>query len=95
MVYVAVFTGLRISELIGLRWNEVTFDPPQHPIDERYCRGDWDAPKSEASNATIPVNLSVIERIFHLKSLTVNVCGGGPGGKSCAPIPRRKEGRPR
>ena len=57
-------------------------DPPQLTIDERYCRGDWDAPKSEASNATIPVNLSVIERIFHLKSLTVNVCGGGPGAKA-------------
>jgi hypothetical protein len=57
MVYVAVFTGLRISELIGLRWNDVTFDPPQLTIDERYCRGDWDAPKSEASNATIPVNV--------------------------------------
>jgi site-specific recombinase XerC len=67
MVYVAVFRGLRISELIGLRWNDVTFDPPQLTIDERYCRGDWDAPKSEASNATIPVNLSVIERIFHLR----------------------------
>jgi integrase len=81
MVYVAIFTGLRISELIGLRWNDVTFDPPQLTIDERYCRGDWDAPKSAASNA-IPVNLSVIERIFHLTSLTVNLCGGGPGAKA-------------
>jgi integrase len=82
MVYVAVFTGLRVSELVGLRWNNIKFDPPQLTVDERYCRGDWDAPKSEASNATIPVNLSVIERIFHLKSLTVNVCGGGPGAKA-------------
>ena len=70
------------ARLGPMRWNDVTFDPPQLTIDERYCRGDWDAPKSEASNATIPVNLSVIERIFHLKSITVNVCGGGPGAKA-------------
>ena len=54
MVYVAVYTGLRVSELIGLRWRNVHED--SITIDERYCRGDWGAPKSEASNATVPVN---------------------------------------
>ena len=42
----------------------------------RYCRGDWGAPKSESSNATIPVNRAVIERIYHLKLLTVQVRAG-------------------
>jgi ATP-dependent helicase/nuclease subunit A len=45
-------------------------------IDERYCRGDWGAPKSESSNATIPVNRSVVERIYRLKLLTVEVRAG-------------------
>jgi integrase len=45
-------------------------------IDERYCRGDWGAPKSESSNATIPVNRAVIERIHRLKLLTVQVRAG-------------------
>jgi integrase len=40
------------------------------------CRGDWGAPKSEASNATIGVNRCVIERIHRLKLLTVNVRAG-------------------
>src|SRR5580704_614520 len=35
MVFVAVFTGLRISELIGLRWRNVHAD--SITIDERYC----------------------------------------------------------
>jgi integrase len=56
MVYVAVFTGLRVSELAGLRWRNVHEDAIT--IEERYYRGDWGAPKSEASNATIPVILS-------------------------------------
>jgi integrase len=60
MVYVAVLTGLRASELIGLRWRNV--HPDSITIDQRYCRGDWGAPKSEASNTTIPVNRSGIDR---------------------------------
>jgi len=74
MVFVAVWTGLRVSELIGLRWEDVGTD--SLTIDERYCRGDWDAPKSEASNATIGVERCVIERINRLKQLTVDVKAG-------------------
>jgi len=74
MVYVAIYTGLRVSELAGLRWNDVTFDSIS--IDERYCRGDWGAPKSEASNATIGVNACVYQRIQRLKTLTVSVKAG-------------------
>jgi integrase len=74
MVYVAVFTGLRASELIGLRWRNVHKD--SITVDERCCRGDWGAPKSEASNATVAVNRAVIERIQRLKSLVIEVKAG-------------------
>jgi integrase len=74
MVFVAVFTGLRVSELIGLRWRNVHSD--SITVAERYCRGDWGAPKSQASNATIPVNRAVIERLDQLKHITVEVRAG-------------------
>lgn len=74
MVFVAIFTGLRVSELIGLRWNDVLED--SIIIDERCCRGDWGAPKSDASNDTIPVHPAVIERIQKLKTMTVDVRAG-------------------
>jgi integrase len=74
MVYVAVYTGLRVSELAGLKWDDIHMD--SITVDERCCRGDWDAPKSEASNATIGVEACVIERIHHLKQLTVDVKAG-------------------
>ena len=74
MVYVAVYTGLRVSELVGLRWQNVHEDSIS--IEQRYCRGDWGAPKSEASNATIPVNQAVIRRIHQLKTMTVEVKAG-------------------
>ncbi len=74
MVYVATYSGLRISELIGLKWHDLGFD--SITIDERYCRGDWSEPKSNASNTTIGVDRSVIERMHRLKLLTVEVKAG-------------------
>ena len=88
MIFVAVHTGLRVSELVGLRRRNVFLDSIR--IEERYCRGDWGAPKSEASNATIPVNHAVIERIHRLKIMTAEVKAGRatrqyPVVKSCGP----------
>jgi integrase len=74
MVYVAIYTGLRVSELAGLRWDDIHEE--SITIDERYCRGDWGAPKSESSNATIGVNRCVIERIHRMRILTVEVRAG-------------------
>ena len=74
MVFVAVYTGLRVSELIGLKWRNIHADAIT--IEQRYCRGEWGIPKSEASNATIPVNRGVIERIHWLKTVTVEVKAG-------------------
>ena len=74
MVYVAVYTGLRVSELIALRWSDI--HEQSITIDERYCRGDWAAPKSAASDTTIPVNRKVVERIQRLRTLVVEVKAG-------------------
>ena len=74
MLFVAVYTGLRISQLTALRWEDIHAD--SITIDERYCRGDWAAPKTEASNATIGVDRGVIERMHRLKLLTVEVRAG-------------------
>ena len=74
MLYVAVWTGLRVSELIGLKWRCVHTDSLS--IEERFCRGDWSAPKTQASAATIGVDLGVIARIQRLRTLTVNINAG-------------------
>ena len=88
MVYVAVFVGLRVSELAGLRWRNIHVD--SITIEQRFSRGDWDEPKSEASKSTIPVDAPVIQRIHRLKSLEVTVRAGRAwrrykAVKSCVP----------
>jgi integrase len=74
MVYVAIYTGLRISELVALTWGDLGCDSIS--VDKRYCRGDLSRPKSRASDATIAVDRAVIERIHRLKRLTVDVKAG-------------------
>jgi integrase len=74
MLYVAVWTGLRVSELIGLKWRCVHAD--SIAIEERFCRGDWSVPKTASSAATIGVSPGVIQRILRLKTLTVEVRAG-------------------
>ena len=74
MIYVAVWTGLRVSELIGLKWRCIHDD--SITIEERYCRGDWSVPKTDASAATIGVEQHVITRLLALRNLTVEVRAG-------------------
>ena len=74
MVYVAVFTALRVSELAALRWRNI--HATSITVEERYSRGDFDQPKSEASQATIPVDQHVLERIEQLKNIEVAVRAG-------------------
>ena len=74
MVYVAVYSGLRVSELAGLKWNGVLED--SLVVRQRYTRGDWSCTKSEASAAPVAVEPHVIARIRRLKNLTVAVRAG-------------------
>jgi integrase len=88
MVYVAAFTALRVSELAGLLWRNVHAD--SITIEQRYSRGDWDEPKSDASRATIAVDNHVIERLRRLKSIEVVV----RAGRACRHYKAVKSARP-
>ncbi len=89
MVFVCVLAGLRVSELIGLKWEDVHGD--SLTIDERFCRGDWGCPKSDASNATIGVDPFVIERIYQLKNAEVTINWGGKGARKIFKLVRSSE----
>jgi len=71
MLYVCVLAGLRVSELIGLKWEDVHSD--SLTIDEKYCRGEWGCPKTAGSSATIGVDAGVIQRIHQLRDVEVTI----------------------
>jgi integrase len=74
MVATCVWAGLRASEVIGLKWRDIQTDAIV--ISQRYCRGDWDIPKTDASAAPIAVEPELIARIERLKSLETAVRAG-------------------
>jgi ATP-dependent helicase/nuclease subunit A len=91
MIYVAVHTGLRVSELVGLKWEDVHAEEGREAltVDERYCRGDWSVTKTVASSTTIPIDRSVMDRILGLKNLEVEVNWGGKGAKRRIKVVRK------
>jgi integrase len=58
MVVLDAATGLRYSEIAGLRWSDVDWDANCINIERRWIRGNIDAPKTKASKA--PVALSPV-----------------------------------
>ena len=88
MVYVATFTGLRISELIALKWRCITDSAIS--IEQRFCRGDWSCPKTEYSAVAVEVSPEVITRIRNLKNTIIRFKAGAatrryPAVRSCGP----------
>lgn len=86
MVFTCVFAALRVSELIALKWEDI--GPDFIMIDERYCRGDWSLPKTDASFAPVAVDDRVVKRIFALKEKSATISWGARGAKKTFPLVR-------
>jgi integrase len=55
IVETAVSTGMRISEILGLKWRSVDLDRGVVHVEERYYRGDTGEPKSERAQRSLPL----------------------------------------
>jgi integrase len=56
LLLTAIFTGLRASELRGLRWSDIDFAKAEISVRQRADRyNKLDAPKSEAGERTVPL----------------------------------------
>ena len=55
MVRTAVSTGMRVSEIIGLKWRAVDLVHGLVHVQERYYRGDTDEPKTDKSKRPLPL----------------------------------------
>jgi integrase len=59
MVETAVSTGMRVSEILGLRWRCVDFKFGVIRVEERFYRGDTGEPKSERGRRILPLGILV------------------------------------
>ncbi|EKF17029.1 site-specific integrase, partial [Nitratireductor pacificus] len=76
LLVTAVFTGMRSSELRGLRWQDVDLTRSEISVNQRADEfGQIGAPKSHAGKRTIPVPPLVINALKELKV-------GQPAGRS-------------
>jgi integrase len=57
MVVTAVSTGLRVSEVLGLKWRVVDLARGRLSVEERYYRGDTDVPKSLSSERGVSLGI--------------------------------------
>ena len=55
MALVGILTGLRVAEILGLRWADVDFASAEIRITQRCYRGEMDSPKTRSSRRTLPM----------------------------------------
>ena len=65
MFLLAVLTGLRIGEVIGLRWRDIDLDSGQLRVEQACYRGHLGSPKTQGSKRCLPLPLGLVEMLVH------------------------------
>ena len=67
MVLVGVLTGLRIGEILALRWKDVDFKSSEIRIEQACYRGLIGTPKTKGSRRTLPMPQSLADELRRLR----------------------------
>ena len=97
MVITIACLGLRVSELVGLRWGDIDFRKPHDQNTAELCPGSDLSTKTEASEGTLPLDTDLAEMLLAHRTLSpysgrfgLCLCGGlgkGPLAGKYAPRP--------
>ena len=68
MALVGILTGLRVGEILGLRWADVDFASAELRVNQRCYRGDMDSPKTRCSQRTLPLSPECLQPLKRLKA---------------------------
>jgi integrase len=80
MVLLALLTGLRVAEILGLRWEDVDFSSSVLRVSQRCYRGQMDTPKTKSSKRSLPLPspcLEALKRHQAKRNPNGNVSGSG------------------
>jgi integrase len=74
MVLVGVLTGLRVGEILALRWQDVDLDRGELRVEQAVYRGCLGSPKTEGSRRTLPLPGTATQALGALarRSMRVN-----------------------
>ena len=61
IVLVAVLTGMRIGEILGLRWKRIDLLRRTLEVAEIFSDGDFGTPKTKSSNRVLPISSNLCE----------------------------------
>jgi len=67
MFLVGIMTGLRVGEILGLRWKDVEFASEQIRVQQACYRGNLGSPKTKGSRRTVPRPKPLIEGLTRLR----------------------------
>ena len=84
MIETAVSTGMRISEILGLRWRCVDLNRGVIKVEERLYRGEIGEPKSERARRILPLGLLLESYRQHRPDTTrsqMSTCLRTPGNR--------------
>jgi len=73
MFLLAILTGLRIGEILGLRWKDLDLDSGQLRVEQACYRGHLGSPKTQGSKRCLPLPLGLVEVLvqYRLRCLRI------------------------
>lgn len=84
MILTAIYTGMRLGEIMALKWSDINFNFKTITISKSYdyvSGGKIKPPKTESSNRTISVNQSLLDLLNQLKENDHDFVFMGSNGK--------------
>jgi integrase len=72
MVLVGVLAGLRIGEILALRWKDIDFKSNEIRVEQACYRGLIGTPKTKGSRRTLPMPESLRDALKHLSEKSVS-----------------------
>jgi integrase len=88
LAWLLAFTGLRIGELLALRWRAVDLDSGLIRVRQTCYEGHFDDPKTKRSRRTVPLGIKGMEilRAASRKSATLRPSSLQPGTVHRSPV---------
>ena len=89
LVWLLVLTGLRIGELLALRWRDVDLKAGLLRVSRTLYEGHFDEPKTRSSNRTVPLSVKGVEILSSVQPGSVDLDALVFRTKKGTPLSRR------